>query len=136
MFSKWVEAFPLRVTDSETLAKVLVDEIVCRYGVPQCLHSDQGTNFNSEVITSLCTQLGIEQTRTTAYHPQANGQVERFNRTLESMLSKVVNENQKDWDAHLPKALFAYRPPFMNLQGFPLFLLITAVLLLCLLMSC
>ena len=118
MFSKWVEAFPLRVTDSETLAKVLVDEIVCRYGVPQCLHSDQGTNFNSEVITSLCKQLGIERTRTTAYHPQANGQVERFNRTLESMLSKVVNENQKDWDAHLPKALFAYRTSLHESTGF------------------
>ena len=118
MFSKWVEAFPLRVTDSETLAKVLVDEIVCRYGVPQCLHSDQGTNFNSEVITSLCKQLGIKRTRTTAYHPQANGQVERFNRTLESMLSKVVNENQRDWDTHLPKALFAYRTSLHESTGF------------------
>ena len=95
MFSKWVEAFPLRVTDSETLAKVLVDEIVYRYGVPLYLHSDQGSNFNSEVITSLCKQLGIERTRTTAYHPQANGQVERFNHTLESMLSKVINDNQR-----------------------------------------
>ena len=51
LFSKWVEAFPLRVTDSETLARVLVDEIVCRYGVPT---SDQGSNLNGEVITSLC----------------------------------------------------------------------------------
>ena len=72
------------------------------------LHSDQVSNLNIEVITSLCKQLGIDQTRTTAYHPQANGQVERFNRTLETMLSKVVSDNQKDWDIHLPKALFAY----------------------------
>ena len=75
-FSKWVEAFPLRVIDSETLAKVLVDEVVCRYGIPFTLHSDQGANLISEVITSLCKQLGIERTRTTAYHPQSNGQVE------------------------------------------------------------
>ena len=51
--------------------------------------------------------LGIERTQTTAYHPQGNGQVERFNRTLEAMLSKVVKENQKDWDLHIPKVLFA-----------------------------
>ena len=93
MFSKWVEAFPLCITDSETLAKVLVDEVVCRYGVPLTLHSDQGANLNSEVITSLCKQLGIKRTRTMAYHSQSNGQVERFNHTLESMLSKVVSDN-------------------------------------------
>ena len=87
-----------------------------------CLHSDQGSNLNSEVITSLCKQLGIERTRTTAYHPQANGQVERFNRTLESMLSKVISENQKDWDIHLPKALFAYRTAIPESTGFTPFL--------------
>jgi len=122
LFSKWVEAFPLRVTDSETLARVLVDEIVCRYGVPTYLHSDQGSNLNSEVITTLCKQLGIDRTRTTAYHPQANGQVERFNRTLEAMLSKVVNENQRDWDSHLPKVLFAYRTSIHESTGFTPFL--------------
>ena len=122
MFSKWVEAFPLRVTDSETLAKVLVDEVVCRYGVPLTLHSDQGANLNSEVITSLCKQLEIERTRTTAYHPQSNGQVERFNLTLESMLSKVVSDNQKDWDIHLPKVLFAYRTSIHESTGFSPFL--------------
>ena len=101
LFSKWVEAFPLKSTDSLTLARVLVDEIVCRYGVPHYLHSDQGANFVSTVIQSLCSKLGIKRTQTTPYHPQGNGQVERFNRTLEAMLSKVVADNQKDWDEHL-----------------------------------
>ena len=68
-----------------------------------------GSNFNSEVITSLCKQVGIEWTTTTVYHPQVNGQVERFNHTLESMLSKVISDDQKDWDVHLPKAMFANR---------------------------
>eukprot|EP00731_Ephydatia_muelleri_P031115 Em0022g629a len=112
LFSKWVEAFPLAVTDSETLASVLMDEVVCRYGVPHSLHSDQGANLNSQVICALCKRLGINKTRTTAYHPQGNGQVERFNRTLEAILSKVVAENQRDWDCHIPKALFAYRTAF------------------------
>ena len=112
----------LQVTDSEMLAKVLVDEVVWCYGVPLSLHSDQGPNLNSEVITSLCKQLGITQTRTTAYHLQANGQVERFNHTLGSMLSKVIIDNQKDWDVHLPKVLFAYRTSIHESTGFSPFL--------------
>ena len=63
----------------------------------------------SEVIRSLCTNLGINRTQTSAYHPEGNGQVERFNRTLEAMLSKEIEEHQKDWDDHLQKVLFAYR---------------------------
>ena len=109
LFTKWVEAFPLRSTESTVLATVLVNEIVCRYGVPTVIHSDQGANLTSSVIHHLCLLLGMERTRTTAYHPQGNGQVERFNRTLEAMLAKVVQANQRDWDAHLPKVLFAYR---------------------------
>ena len=75
-----------------------MDEIVCRYGVPLYLHSDQGSNVNSKVImiTSLCKQLGIERTITTAYHPQANGQVKIFNCMLENVFSKVISDNQKD----------------------------------------
>ena len=53
--------------------------------------------------------MGITQTRTKAYHPQGNAQVKRFNRTLESMLAKTINENQQDWDQHMPKLLLAYR---------------------------
>ena len=109
LFAKWVEAFPLRSTESTTLATVLVDKIVCHYWVPTNIHSDQGANFTSAVIQHFCSLLGIGRTQTTAYHPQGNGQVERFNRTLEAMLAKVVQANQRDWDAHLPKVLFAYR---------------------------
>ena len=86
VFSKWVEAFPFHATDSETLAKFLVDEGVCPYGVSVCLRSNQGANLNSQVILSLCRHVGIDHARTTAYHSQGNGQVERFNPTLESML--------------------------------------------------
>ena len=77
--------------------------------MPSALHSDQGANLTSNLISCLCKKLGISQTRTTAYHPQGNAQVERFNRTLETMLAKTVNEYQQDWDQHTPKLLFAYR---------------------------
>ena len=93
----------------ETLADILVNEIVCRYGVPTSVLSDQGTNFGSKVIQDLCDSLGIQRVRTTAYHPQGNGQVERFNRTAEAMIAKVIDGNQRNWDKCLPKMLFAYR---------------------------
>lgn len=109
IFSKWVEAYPLPSTNAETLASVLVNGFICRFGVPRSLHSDQGANFTGSVMKAICVLLGINRTQTSAYHPQGNGQVERFNRTLEAMLSKVVADNQSDWDTHLPRVLFAYR---------------------------
>ena len=118
LFTKWVEAFPIRSTNTETLATILVNEIVCRYGVPRYLHSDQGANLTSRIIQSLCKKLGIQRTQTSAYHPQGNAQVERFNRTLEAMLSKTVKENQKDWDQQLPRALFAYRTAVHEATGY------------------
>ena len=122
LFSKWVEAFPLSSTNSVTLAEILTDMVICRYGVPEVIHSDQGANFVSEVIQTLCLNLGITRTQTTAYHPQGNGQVERFNRTLESMLSKVASENQRNWDENLQKVLFAYRTAVHDSTGYTPFL--------------
>jgi len=118
LFSKWTEAFPLATTDSETIARVLVDEVICRYGVPTTLHSDQAPNLCGQIVSSLCRMLGIDKTRTSAYHPQGNAQVERFNRTLEAMLSKMVQSHQQTWDYHLPKALFAYRTAIHEVTQF------------------
>ena len=102
IFTKWVEAFALKDTTANTLATVLLNEVICRYGAPCTLHSDQGANLCSNVIHCLCQLLGISTTRTSAYHPEGNGQVERFNRTLEAILAKTVADNQHDWDSQLP----------------------------------
>ena len=118
LFSKWTEAFPLKSADSETLAKVLTDEVIFRYGIPSSLHSDQGTNLTSNLISSLCQNLGITQTRTSAYHPQGNAQVEQFNCTLEAMLAKTISDNQKDWDLHIPRLMFAYRTTIHESTGY------------------
>ena len=63
------------------------NEFIIRYGVPEILHTDQGGNFESILIKELCQILGITKTRTTPYHPQSDGMIERFNRTLLNMLS-------------------------------------------------
>lgn len=95
--------------ESKTVVDALVNNWVCRYGVPLELHSDQGRNFESAIFKEMCDVYGIKKTRTTPLHPQSDGMVERFNRTLEEYLRKVVSSHQKDWDEHIPKFLLAYR---------------------------
>ena len=76
---------------STTLATVLVDQVISRFGVPNILHSDKGANLCSEVIKAVYCLLGMGKTiGHQATHPQGNGQVERFNRTVEAILAKTV----------------------------------------------
>ena len=82
--------------------------IVCRHGVPEAALSDRGPNFQSEVIDQLLEMLDIHRLRTSAYHPQCDGETERFNRTIEQMLACYVAEEQAEWDVYLPKMAFAY----------------------------
>ena len=86
--------------------------------MPSSLHSDQDANLTSNLISSLSQILGIVQTLTSAYHPQGNAQVERFNCTLEAMLAKTISDNQKDWDQYIPKLMFAYRTAIHESTGY------------------
>ena len=117
-FTKWPEAYPLPNQEVITVAKVLVEEMVCRFGVPLEIHSDQGRNFESLVFSEMCRILGIRKTRTTRYHPQSDGMVERFNRTMENQLPVFVKANQRDWDEHVPFLLMAYRTTSHESTGF------------------
>ena len=87
-FTRWAEAFPIPNQEALTVARVFVNEYVCRYGVPVQLHTDEGRNFESKIVEEMCKILEIDKTRTSPYHPQSDGIVERFNRTLEAMLAK------------------------------------------------
>ena len=108
-FSKWTEAFALPDKTAGTIAKVLVEELICRRGCPEVIHSDQGRNFEASLIREICQLLNIKKTRTTPYHAQGNGQTERFNHTLCTMLSMYVRQDQRDWDDQLPFVMMAYR---------------------------
>ena len=108
-FTKWTEAFPLKNIEAQTVAKVKVEEFITRFGVPEVIHSDQGRQYESQLFQELCEMLGIRKTRTTAFHPKSDGMVERFNKTLATMLSAYVSDHQHDWDRHLPYVLMAYR---------------------------
>lgn len=117
-FSKWTEAFPLPNQEAQTVAKVLEEQWVCRLGAPRTIHTDQGRNFESNLFKEVCQMLNIHKTRTSPYHPQSDGMVERFNRTLLSMLSLFVEENQANWDALLPYVMLAYRSSVHSSTGF------------------
>ncbi|GFT46733.1 probable cytosolic oligopeptidase A [Trichonephila clavipes] len=91
---------------------------ISRYGVPLQLHSDQGRNFVSAVLKGVCELLGIDKTKTTPLHPQSDGMVERFNRTILNNLSLMVSKNQQDWDQKVPLFLLAYRSAVHETTGY------------------
>lgn len=108
-FTKWAEAFALPDHTALTVADKLLTNFVCRFGVPQTIHTDQGREFESILFSHLCEALEIEKTRTSLYRPQSDGFMERFNRTLQQMLAIFVNDKRTDWDGHLPLLLMACR---------------------------
>jgi len=106
--TKYPEAFALKDFTTESIAQILIKEVILRYGFPSKLLSDRGTLFLSKVAQSVYKLLNISKINTTSYHPQTDGLVERFNKTLIDMLSKLVDENN-DWDELIPYALYVYR---------------------------
>ena len=108
-FTKWPEAFAIPNQEAKTVARVLVEQVFCRFGVPTELHSDQGRNFESNVFKGCCDLLGVRKTRTTPLRPQSDGMVEKFNSTLGQELAKFCAEKQDNWDQKLPLLLLAYR---------------------------
>ncbi|KAJ8333917.1 hypothetical protein SKAU_G00412360 [Synaphobranchus kaupii] len=108
-FTKWPEAFAIPDQSAATTAERLVEEMFARFGAPAELHSDQGRNFESQLLAEVCKRLGVTKTRTTPLHPQSDGLVERFNRTLATQLAILASQHQRDWDRHLPLVLWAYR---------------------------
>jgi transposase InsO family protein len=108
-FTKWTESVAIPNQEAATVADAFVNNFVSRFGTPLQLYTDQGRNFESNLFQEVCVLLDIDKTRTTSLRPQANGMVERFNRTLISMLSMYCNDNQKGWDKYIPQVMMAYR---------------------------
>ena len=115
--TRYPEAVALRSVDAEHVAEALVS-IFSRVGVQKEILTDQGTNFTSRLLSELYRLLRVRAVRTSPYHPQTDGLVERFNRTLKGMLRKTISEEGKDWDKLLPYVLFAYREIPQSSTGF------------------
>ncbi len=107
MASRWPDAVALKSITASTVARGLV-QIFSRTGLPLQLLTDQGTQFTGKLLKELASMFNIHLTRTTPYHPQSNGLVERLHGTLESILTKAHREGH-DWEIFLPLTLFALR---------------------------
>ena len=117
-FSKYVKAIPLPNQTAETVADAFIRCWVAIFGAPHMLHTDQGRNFDSNVIAEMCLLLDIYKTRTSAYHPAGNGHTERFNRCIMDMIHAQIREDPTDWDRALPLACLAYNSTPHTSTGF------------------
>lgn len=117
VFSKYTQAVPTRDQRASTVAQVLVNEWFYKFGVPGRIHSDQGRNFESNLIQQLCILYGIEKSHTTPYHPAGNGQCERFNRTLHNLLRALPITKKRDWSCYLPQVTFSYNTTIHQSTG-------------------
>ena len=115
--TRFPEAVALRTIDANAVAEELLS-FFARVGVPEEILTDQRTNFTSQLLKEVYRLLHIRPIRTTPYHPQTDGLVERFNGTLKAMLRKTATEEGKDWDRLLPYLLFAYRKVPQASTGF------------------
>lgn len=94
-----------------------------RFSPPEQLHSDEGCQFESQLLAEVCKLLHIHKSRTTAYHPQSDGLGERWNRTLLSMLATCVEDRPEDWEHHVRTACMAYNTSTHATTGFTPFYL-------------
>ena len=117
-FTRWMEAYDIKNQEAATVAQKLVDEIFCRFSTPEQLHSDQGSQFESQLISEICKIMNINKSHTTPYHPQGDGLVERFNRTLLDMLATTSHKHPLDWEEHIRKVCMAYNTSVQATTGY------------------
>ncbi|HYN44763.1 MAG TPA: RNase H-like domain-containing protein, partial [Candidatus Limnocylindrales bacterium] len=107
--TKWVVAVPIKDATAATVAEAIYEKWITQYGVPEEIISDEGGEFNAkEIQKQLFEVFKIKKLTTTSYHQQANGQCERFNRTMSGMLAKYIKGDQTQWDTYLPTCVLEY----------------------------
>ena len=107
-FTRYALAYLSKTQTAQATARILWDNFICHYGFPEKFISDQGRNFESDLIKELCKIAGVQKLHTTPYHPQGNGQCERFNSTLCNMLGTLSEEEKSDWKSYLGCMTHAY----------------------------
>jgi hypothetical protein len=116
-FTKWVEAEPLTNIRGATCVKFCWENLICRYGIPKTIVTDNGAQFENDPFKSWCAEYGIEQKLTSVYHPQANGQVEVTNRTIVNGIKTRMEGAKGNWIWELPSVLWAHRTTESSATG-------------------
>ena len=107
-FSRHVVAIPLPNCSATTTAEALFNDYFCKFGIPCLIVSDQGPHFRNQLMTNMRSLIGYNHIYSTAYHPQSNGIVERFNSTFIPQISKLQDGEHNNWDEYLQAVVFAY----------------------------
>ncbi len=124
-FSKWMEAYPMRNQEAATVAKILVNNVCLKYGFPLQILTDRGTNFESQLFKELCSKMGVDKVVTTIFQARTNGLEEKIHRVINSMMAKIVDDNQKNWSDLVPIVASAYRSSQNSVTGYsPNFLIL------------
>ena len=109
-FTRWQDAIALPDATAPVVATALDDQVFCYFGLPEQIHTDQGAQFESQLMKELCQLWHVDKTHTTLYHPQANGMVERGNRGLgDALRALLLRRAQEEWDRLLPQIMRAFR---------------------------
>ena len=121
--TRFLEAIPLSNIKTKTIVKALV-KFFTFVGLPKSVQSDQGSNFMSGVFQQVMHELEIKQCRSSAYHPESQGALERFHQTLKNMIMSYCFDTEKDWDEGIHLLFFAVRESVQESLGFSLFELV------------
>ena len=123
-FTRYAQAYPSKTQTALATAKPLWNDFIVHYGFPTNIISNQGHNFESELIANLCQVAGVQKLRMSPSYPQTNGQCEWFNSTLLNMLGTLTPEQKKDWKTNVPAMVHAYNCTKNTATGFsPYYLL-------------
>ena len=117
-FTRYSVAFVTKDQKAKTVMRILYEWFISIFGTPAKLLSDRGANFTLALVEELCSAFGIQKCRTTAYHTQCNGQVERFHQTLFRMIGKLSADKKAQWELHLPELLQAYNSTQSAVMGY------------------
>ena len=108
-FTRWTEAEQLTSITAKKSLDFVIKNIVCRYGLPRKIVSDNGTQFESDEFTGFCKKNEIIKSFSSVARPQGDGQVEAVNKTLKASMKKRLEEAKGRWHEELPNVLWSYR---------------------------
>ena len=115
-FSKWIEAASYLAVTARNVVKFIRRDIIARYGSPETIITDNGSNLNNKQVDELFKEFKIKHLNSSPYRPQMNGAVEAANKNIKKILAKTA-ENHRDWHERLPFALMAYRTSIRTSTG-------------------
>jgi hypothetical protein len=117
VLSKFVITRAVRDCTAATAARFVTEDVILKYGTPKCILTDNGTHFTASMMTELFKKIGVTHLYSTPYHPMTNGQIERYNATMDSKIAALSNDNRTNWDEQLPFVTFNYNTSIHTTTG-------------------